>query len=332
MKMKKLVALVLVCLLAALLPLSVAADAWIPPDEKVNMYLLSAVHDNDYCTALNAFVSNYAEANMSAYTTGDSDDGPIRVVLKHLELNAHLFGEDVTSFQGEDGKTYMEISEERFENRMWKLFRRNIPAKDCPGYEDGVIRVSAESFGKPILVFATVYYCGYAGDGLYDVSFSVYHNPNGVTNEYRYCYMDAPGLGYATIGTGSARFRFEDPDQTNFTSSDFQLVSFSMEANGIPCTNENLPYVAQGNQAADRPTGPVEVPTEASTEPAAEVTETPVRPTETEPEETKPVTQETERPVGGGSRVLVIVVVALVIVAALLSLVVILLLYKLKQK
>lgn len=334
---KRILTLVLALLIAAAFPVSAAADAWIPPDDLTNEHILSMVYNNGDCRALNAFVSNYVEANLPEFESGTSDDVAIAATLKHFELNPGLFPDDVSSFVGEDGKTYMKITANRFEARAKALFSRNISASASPGYEDGYITVTAENYGATIRVFGSMRYCVYLGDGLYSGEFDVFYVPGGVTDEYGICYNKIVERGYKTLGSGTVQFFFDNPTQTSFRSSDFQLVWFTMDVTEIPYTNANLPMAqsAQSGSFEEETTEPEETETlppdasssssEETEEPAA--TEPEVTQEETEPAPTQPAPQKT-----AGSQSMVILIVVLVIVIAVLALAVILLLFKVKKK
>lgn len=330
---ERILAMVLALILAAAFPLAAAADAWIPPDNNMNYALMESVYNEDACRALNAFVSNYVEANLKEFSEDSPDSTVIAATLKHLELNAGLFGSDVTRFTGDDGETYMKVSAAIFEERAKKLFGRSISAGDCPGYEDGYIMVSAENFGGPIRVFGSVAYCNYIGNGIYDLQFTVYYVDQGVTDEYSVPYYEVSDRGYRELGSGYAVFYFNDTEKTTFRSSDFQLLDLSMDAEGIPCTNENLPMAREDTHSgATEPTD-----TEIETEP--ETTEAPSEhvPVQTEPQPTE--TPATERPSndlraqrGSSSGGMVLLIVLLVIVIALLALSVILLVYNNRRR
>ena len=66
---KRILTMVLALLLAAAFPVSVAADVWIPPDDNVNETLLMSPYFQNDCKALNAFVSNYVEANLREFNS-----------------------------------------------------------------------------------------------------------------------------------------------------------------------------------------------------------------------------------------------------------------------
>lgn len=338
---KRLLTLGLALLLAAAFPMTVAADVWIPPDDNVNEALLMSPYFENDCKAINAFVSNYVEANLKEYSDETPDSTVIAVTLKHLELNEGLFGSDVTKITGEDGRTYMKVSASIFETRAQKLFGRTISARNCPGYEDGSIIVSADNFGGPIRVFGSVDYLNYIGNGVYDLQFTVYYVPGGVTDEYSVPYMDIIDRGYRELGTGYAVLYFNDPAKTSFRTADFQLLDFHMDAEGIPCTDANLPMERQeqSSNSTDGPTEPEPTETEpevTETEPARtepEATESP-EPEQTEPEQTEREQTGRDQTVihsrsGSGSMILLIVLSVLSL--ALLALAVILLVFRKKE-
>lgn len=343
---KRILTLVLALLLMAAMPMAARADAWIPPDSMANLYLVSVFYDYNECAALNYFVSNYVEANLEDYWP-DSSENEVAIAgtLKHFELNAGLYPDDVSSFIGEDGKTYMKITAGKFEERIRQLYRREIAARDCPGYEDGYIVVSAENYGEVIRVVGIACECSYLGEGKYKLGFRVYYIPEGVSDQYTLTCAAMDERGYRVLGDGMATFYFADPSRTAFRSADFQLTSFWMGVEGIPCTNPNLPM--------PQPEPPTEETTEATTEPTTEATtEATTEPTEgtTEPATAATTEAPTEAVTvpsqgnagnemkgesgdrGTGTEILIRVLVALVILLALVSLAVILLLFKKKDK
>lgn len=339
-KMGKRILVLALALMLAVCPLTVAADVWIPPDDNVNYTLMDSVYNEGVCRTLNAFVSNYVEANLQEFDEDTPDSTAIAATLKHLELNEGLFGSDVTKINGEDGKTYMKVSASIFEERVRKLFGRRISASSCPGYEDGAIYVSAANFGGPIRVFGSVSFCNYIGNGVYDLQFTVYYVSRGVTDEYDVPYYEVSDRGYQELGTGYAVFYFNDPDKTSFRTSDLQLLSLSMDAEGIPCGDANLPMPRADQAAGGATEAPVEESLPEQTEPeqtAPEQTEsepTKPEPTEREPEPTEKSdkgrdTDRSEHRGGAGFRVILGIVLA-VLAVALLALAVILLVYRKK--
>ena len=347
---KRILTLVMALLLMAAMPMTARADAWIPPDSMANLYLVSVYYDYNDCTALNYFISNYVEANLKEYQTDSSEDAvAIAGVLKHFELNAGLYPNDVSSFIGEDGKTYMKIAAGKFEDRVRQLYRREIAARDCPGYEDGHIQVSAENYGAAIRVVGIASNCSYLGDGNYKLGFRVYYIPEGVSDQYGLTCGAMDARGYQVLGEGVLTFYFGDPTRTAFRSSDFQLTYFWMNAEGIPCTNPNVPMTRPEPPTEDTTPATTEAPTEettevttepteaATTEPNTEVTTEPSTEVTTEApteEVTVPTRDETGDEGGTGivTELLIRALVALVILLALVSLAVILLLFKKKDK
>lgn len=332
---RKILSLALALVLCAVLVVPAGADAWIPPDDHFNYYVQSLPYNSGSCAALNAFLSNYAEANLQHYDSETSDAAVNAMVLKHLELNAGLFGNQVAKVVGEDGRIYMKIAAECFEDRMWKMFDRSIPAQACPGYEDGYITVTAENFGGPIQVFASARDCVYLGNYVYQVWFDVFYVNQNFSNWYGTCYNDLPINKLSHMGSGEALFRFDgSTEQSGFTSTDFSLAWFDMDAPGIPCTNANEPYMPAPQ------TEPTQPPA-AETEPPVAETEPPISETETsEPEQTKATQPKDDRDDrspyrvpdmgiqwGRISRALVLIAV-LVVAIAVIALVIILLLFR----
>ena len=337
---KRILTMVLALLLAAAFPVSVAADVWIPPDDNVNETLLMSPYFQNDCKALNAFVSNYVEANLREFDSSTTDSVAIAVTLKHLELNEGLFGNEVTGFVDEDGTYCMKVSASTFEARMWKLFARDISARECPGYEDGYIYVSAENFGGPIRVFGSVEYINYIGNGVYDLAFTVYYVPQGVSDEYSIPYMDIAERGYQELGTGYAVLYFNDTQKTSFRTADFRLMDFWMDAEGIPCTAPNRPMEckSQSSQSSQSTEAPTEAPTEEPTQPPEtepEVTQTQPVQTEQEPTETRrqeqPQRDQSVIPVRNNGNNMILLIVLAVMAVALLAAAVILLVFRRKE-
>ena len=347
---KRILTLVMALLLMAAMPMTARADAWIPPDSMANLYLVSVYYDYNDCTELNYFVSNYVEANVKDYWPEHSEDEvAIAGALKHFELNPGLYPDDVSSFIGDDGKTYMKIAAGKFEERVRQLYRREISARECPGYEEGYIVVSAENYGEVIRVVGIANDCYYLGEGKYKLGFRVYYIPEGVSDQYTLTCAAMDERGYQVLGDGMATFYFADPSRTTFRSADFQLTSFWMGAEGIPCTNPNVPMTRPEPPTEDTTPATTEAPTEettevttepteeATTEPNTEVTTEPSTEVTTEApteEVTLPTRDETgdEGGTGIGTELLIRALVALVILLALVSLAVILLLFKKKDK
>ena len=280
---KKLFAMLLAVLLASALPLRVRADVWIPPDDMTNEYILSAPYVEGDCYVINAFVSNFAEANLTDYYRGGAGDEVAATVLKHMELNAGLYTDYMTQFTGADGKRYMRIDAGKYQNKVWDLFHIWANAEDCPGYADGAITVSAENFGGPIYVMAAVDNISYSGSGMYDMSFTVYHVPGGVNSQYGIPSYQLAEQGYEVYGTGYARFYFGSATRTDFRSADLELQVFYMELNSgcrIPGSAPNLP------QPEKTQPGPGEETEPPTTQPEETEGETVVNETEEQPEET----------------------------------------------
>lgn len=280
---RKIFALLLAVLLLGSLCLSAAADAYIPPERIEGFDMNYAYMEDGNCKALNTFLSNFVEIGLSSYSQSTRDDAVIAYVLKHLEINAGYYPSDVKKTTGDDGKTYMKISESIFEKRMLRLFGRNISADQCPGYENGKITVTAEHFGGPITVFASVYGCYPMGDNVYDVYFDVFRIDQDFSGWYSTSYSNLPWDNLTRLGSGSALVKYAG-GKTNETIStaDFALIEFSMDAEGIPCAGANVPY------------GYVKETQPPETEPATEPVTEPATQPETKPE-TEPVTEpETE--------------------------------------
>lgn len=255
--MKKIVTLLLALLLCAALTLPAFADAWIPPtdDGKWNKALTSLPEDGSACEPLNRFLSRFAEADLADFCAESSEQKAIRAVLKDLEL--HPDDSAVVCETDGAGVTYLRIPGEAFEDRALTVLDRVLHAEDCPGYRDGDIYVTADSFDAQPVVFAHAVWCEYIADGTYYVYFEVYAAEDSVEDCYTLSYP-ADAKGIRQLGTGTATFLYAgDPEATVFEPNDFQMDTFHMEADELPYTNENLPYT------------PTEEPTESSTTVAA---------------------------------------------------------------
>ena len=334
--LRNITALVLLLCLAVMLPMTARADAWIPPDNNYNEDLMYFMLYGGNCYGFNAFLSNYAEANVRFFDADSSDEEAMQHLLKHIELNAKLFGSQVSQFTGEDGKPYMRVAESLLQTRMQALFGRTVDFTTHPGYQDGTVVVSAEHYDGPIEDFATANHIDYLGDGVYIVYFQVFKVTGTLDNWYGTYYYELPDDQVKELGTGTATFYYVGSDEnTNYRSTDFALISFSMDARGIGCTTPNVPY------GAAEPTIPeTEAPTETTapametTEPTAAVTEAETEPIVTEAPETQSPTAAPEptqpsRPSGNAPDM--VIVVLLVIACTLLAFVLILLIFRRKQ-
>ncbi|MCQ2418563.1 MAG: hypothetical protein MJ085_02145 [Clostridia bacterium] len=239
---RRFLCLLFACLFAFSAAISAAADAWIPPDD-CNIHLIDSCYYKDECRALNVFVSNYIEANVQNFSASSPVSAAINGTLKHFELNPDVYPDEVSSFR-EDGTTYMKIKSGTFERKIYSLFRRDVDAEDCQGYQDdGTIIVSAENYDAAITVFGSVYYVEYITYGEYIAHFDVFRSLGGVAGKYNIPCYDLPE-SLEKIGSGEARFNYYgDPSEDSFVPTDFSLLEFSAKLSGsIPCTNENSAY------------------------------------------------------------------------------------------
>lgn len=311
------------CLLAVLIlsanVLCASADAFIPP-EYIDYDITTAHTEDGSCYALNVFLSNFVEIGLESYDKNTTDSQLMAAVLKHLEINAAFFSDDVSQVNGDDGKSYMRVTESIFNTRMQKLFGRSIPASNCPGYEDGSILVSAEHFSGPIQVFASVYRCEKESDGIYRAYFDAYLVNEDFSGWHRTANRNLPAEKLTLLGRGEALVGYTGSHSlSSISTSDFALVQWSMEAEGIPCAGANLPYGVEPTEP------PTEAPSELPTEPA---TEAPTQaPTEAPTLPEKDFGEENTAGLGTGTLVLIIV---LVLVIAILALVIVLLVFKKK--
>ena len=333
MMKRKIFALILAILLVAMLPVYAVADAYIPPEDTSYPYDILTAHEWDgTCKPLNTFLSNFVEMGLKEYYLDTSDEEVIACVLKHIELNANYYAGEVTQKTLDDGNPYMVINESLFNKRMARLFGRNIPAQDCPGYENGRITVTADHFGGPIDVIANVNSCYSAGGDLYEVFFDVYFIHTDFSGWYTTAYYNMPMDNLTHRGTGRAIVSYAGGQTLDtISTSHFALVEWQMDAWGIAAAGDNLPYAYVEETLPPETEAPTEVPTEAPTE-AETIPET--QP-ETEPRPAVlPENQKDDAPVkvqssSGVSSI--ILIVALVCIAVLLA-AVILLLIALKKK
>ena len=327
---RKIFALMLAVLMVTTLSFTAAADAYIPPEEPVYGYdILSAHQYNGTCKPLNTFLSNFVEMGLENYYLDSSDEEVIACILKHIELNANYYSGNVSSFTGDDGKTYMRIDGSFFESRMQRLFGRSISARECPGYEDGSIIVTADHFGGPIEVIANVNSCYEAGGGLYEIFFDVYFIHTDFSGWYTTAYYNLPLDNLTHRGTGRAIVSYAGGQTTeSISTSHFSLVEWQMDAWGIATPGDNLPY----GYVEETLPPETEAPTEAETAPPeTEEATLPVlispAPSFENQKDDAPV--EEPAPVGGISPI--ILIIALICIAVLLA-IVILLLIALKKK
>lgn len=336
--MKKILALTLAVLLLAMLPLSASADAYIPPEEPVVGYDILTAHEYDgTCKPLNTFLSNFAEMGLENYYLDTPDEEVIACVLKHIELNATYYSGDVTCRTLDDGKPYMTLTQELFDARMARLFGRNIPAQNCPGFDSGHITVSADHYGGPIDVIANVNSCYLQGDGLYEVFFDIYYIHTDFSGWYTTAYYNLPLDNLTHRGTGRAIVHYAGGQTLDtISTSHFSLVEWQMDAWGIAGPGDNLPY----SPVVETLPPETEAPTEAPTQPpeTEAPTETPTLPMiispapsfENEKEDVGALASaEAEEPAFSPMVILVIILVVLVVG---LSLALLLVLRKQKKK
>lgn len=267
--MKKIVALALLLALFAALCPTAGADAWIPPEE-YNHALVASPKEDGACYALNVFISNYAEMGRDAWAGKSPDNVCIEGLLKHFELNPGVYPDDVFSHTAEDGTRYMAVSEEKFEKRMEDLFGRRVSAREHPGYHDGYIWVTAENYGAPITIYASVTDCFADSKNYYTVAFTIYNcTDSSFTNRYGTSYYNLPENHGEKIASGIACFYYWGPtDATTFHAYEFELDYYRLNETGVP-----FPY-SNPNVPAHSPVRSTEAPdTQGTTEP---ITEPPV--------------------------------------------------------
>lgn len=332
---RRILALVLALLLCSAFAVNASADAYIPPSSSPYYDITTAHQENGTCSALNTFLSNFVEVNLQDYTESSDDSVAIAAVLKHLELNAASFSSDVKKQTMDDGSVYMRISTSIFDRRMERLFGKDIPASACPGYEDGKILVSADHFGGPIEVFASVYACNYYDLDLYQVYFDAYYVNQDFSGWYRTAHDNLPQSKITKLGSGVALVRYDGGEtESSISTADFTLAEFSMDAQDIPCQGANLPY-GYVPPATEAPTEETEPATQAPTQP---VTKIPTKIEPTQPETTQPAPAETiqekeleeeNSPLEGffSLRTLVIIII-LVLLLTIAALVIILIIFR----
>lgn len=319
---QKLLAFLLAVLLLSALPLSAYADAYIPPDEPVDSYdILTAHESNGTCKTLNTYLSNFVEMGLETYYLDTPDQQVIACVLKHIELNAGYYHGDVTKVTGDDGKTYMALTTEIFEQRMQRLFGRDIPAEVCPGFEDGHILVTADHYGGPIQVFASVNACYEVGPDQYDVYFDVYFIHTDFSGWYTTANRNLPLDNLTHRGTGNAIIQYAGGEtEESISTSDFSLIEFHMDAWGIAGAGDNVPYNEVEETEPPETEAPTEPETEAPTEPETEAPTVPFR-DEKDDMDDMDDTEAPQTEAGlSANMILVIILVAAVVLLALVLL------------
>lgn len=327
--MKKIICLLLIlCLLNAMIP-AVFADVWIPEPEDKNEYLLALPEKSGDCYALNAFLTFFAETQLSSFSAWSAaTEYYFEILLKHFELNPDQYPGQVSTYTGSGGNICMEVSPALLEQQMAELFGLKVSAEDCPGYQDSSIRVTADNFGAEKQVFASATDCQIWGPQEYIVFFEIYS----AEDPERYLSTANAELtteGLALLAEGQCTFRFEgDMQQAEFSSSDFIFNSFYISAEyGVrPYANKNLPAEAPQPSAEELPT--VVVSTGDVSDPDGELPEVSDVPI---PEGTPPETvPETEGQRDRDSTALILTAVAVAATAAI-ALAVILLVFKKKR-
>ncbi len=231
-KFKSLLFVIVFVLLVS--PLTSFADAWSPVD--------SGDYTDKICLSenirpINIFINNFVEANVYNYSSNSSDSVIIDTVLKHTELNGRVAAINI------DGKTYMEISKEKFDNLCRHLFAKTVSIDKCPGYNSttNTVMVSADCYKPTIHNFAPLNNCVYNGNKIYTFYFNIYRVDNAGNyysqNEYtgadRFSQISSPvGSGKITakyIGNGSS-----------FTADDFAVSNITITNNSPEYTNSNV--------------------------------------------------------------------------------------------
>lgn len=335
---RKLFALILALLLCIGTALSASADAYVEPPYSPPYDILQAHESNGRCSPLNTFLSNFVEVGMQHYDSSTPDSDVIAAVLKHLELNAKSFSGDMKKVDGDDGKTYMRISASLFERRMDRLFDRDIPASVCDGYEDGNILVSAAHYNGPIEVFASVYECTKYAEDEYQAKFDVYFVNEDFSGWYKTAHDNLPLNKLTKLGSGIAVVDYDGGETVDsISTSDFSLVSFSMDAEGIPCAGANLPYGVEETQPPETTEAPILIMPQPETQPQTQPQTEPEAPQITKPQfhsEEKDLDDPVEETGGfdfGISPLVLILIILLVISLSVVALVVILLVVRKKK-
>jgi|GEM_PF-3182968 len=271
MRLSKIFRRGLTLLTAAVLSLTLAvpalADAWVPPDNNVNYYLLDApwaMEDTNRRT-LNIFVSNYCEAGLLAYNSiaDDARTQAMTTALKHIELNG--LAEDVYT---ENGKTVMKVNGKKFSSVCDRLFDMDIKASSCPGYRDGAIYVTADNYKPEPHIIAAVHYCDYLGNGNYTLNFTVFRGASSVADYYKVEHYELEeNSDLVEVGSGTASLYYMGTAST-FKVEDLELRTISVagcDRSDIPYLTANDPVAAQ-DQPEPEPPEPAEDPAEAPAE------------------------------------------------------------------
>lgn len=335
--------LLLAVLLCTAMVLPAHADAWLPPaDDNVNWNIIDYIYQDQSCRALNVFLSNYCEANISFYSSSSPDSVAINGLLKHFELNPLAYPGAVWQETLSNGKTYMAISGSQFETSMRALYNRSVSAASVPGYLNGTIYVTASDYNQGVSEFASAMSGGYMGDNTYTVYFRVLRAHSGFDRKYTCAYHNLPSNQVTDIGDGMATFRYDGgTDTTEFSPRDFVLIEYEQSASGISHTNSNLPYsgAATDVTSATQPSVAETTPAVTAAPPKAETTptEATAAPTTLPPETAAPSIPSTESDkgdfatypgdatptsTGGINTTALIIVIAVVAVAAIVLVVV----------
>lgn len=293
MMQKRILALLLTVLLCASIPLTAYADAYIPP-EAYGYDILTAHEFNNTCKPLNVFLSNFAEIGLPHFAKGETDEETVvAAVLKHLELNAQYYPNEVSKVDGDDGKTYMKIKKSIFDTRMERLFDMSVDFASLSGYTDGALLVTADHLNGPIQVFASVYAVGDLGGGNYEVLFDVYFIEQDFSGWYTTSHDNLPQNNISRLGGGQAVVYYGGGETVeSISTSDFRLVELSMEMSRVPCAGANLPYGYVEPTQPPATEAPTQAPTEAPTQAPTDAPEESTRP---EKSDDKDLDQEDER-------------------------------------
>ena len=240
---QKTTALLLCAALTALFVLFAQADAWEPPDDAFNYFL---VGDPAGSRVVNLAVSNLVESGLTDLNVSDN---LIRAAaLKHIELNESQY-KDVSLHTDSRGQQYMKIKSSKFEEVSKMVFNRDISAKTCAGYNNGYITVTAANANAPIDVFAIhSNWIEYVGNSVYRIDFDIYRlNSGNLSDMYDYygpaALDDFSNVTY--LGSGAATFGCYIGKDATPTTKDIRFLSYSSDYAWNAYNNENDAYVPQ---------------------------------------------------------------------------------------
>ena len=233
---------VLVFLLLSLSALSVFADAIIVADDMFNRGFSRMGRSEDGAKTINVYTSNLAEADIDYYDRDETTDDEIyKYMYKHLELNG--FGEIKKDASNQE---YCTVKASTFEDECFHVFHRNIDAKNVPGYKDGYVNFLVNDYAPAINVLALCDEFSYDDNGYYSCNVIIIKVDGSAGDYYSTTTFNLYGIedkdGVSKIGSGRLQVYYPYTDGRSISADDIELVSFSMDADGIPYTGENKSY------------------------------------------------------------------------------------------